>query len=89
MSGRPVQAGLGQPEQGRLLLVAGRGKLQVMVEVNMDIEQARDTLAQLEDMTWAVTLRDRWGAVRGAAGRGIELSALDSARRPAMKLSSR
>ena len=55
-------------------------RIETLAAVNVRIEQARETLAEIEETTWGDAAQDRRGAVRGAAGRLAGLSALDRGR---------
>ena len=58
-----------------------QARIQTTTALNLDIEQARRTLARLEAATWGIALPgDQGGAVRGAAGRRAGRSALDRGR---------
>ena len=56
-------------------------RIRTVAVLNVNIKQARETLAQLEETTWGVTLRKIDGAaVRGDAGSRAGQSALESGR---------
>ena len=73
----------------RWLSMRIESQLQALVIVDVDIEQARETLTQLETMTWRVELREIDGerSVVLPAG-SLERPPWRVAGRPAVKLSS-
>ena len=53
-------------------------RIETAAELDVRIEEARQTLAQMEEDTWGIVFQgDRGPTVRGAAGRGAGRSALD------------